>query len=212
MANKEHLARLKEAIEKKDIKTWNKWRQEYPDVKLDFSEENFVGAYLRSVMFGRANLSGANFTEANLTWAYLKEADLSKANLYGINLSKANLCKANLSQATLYEAILNGVNLNEANLSEAKLCEAVFSYADLRKADLRRANLSEAHLRGVDLGEADICWADFSFVEGLEPSQIKSAKNWESAYYSQEMLESLGLPPDHNEKLRKAIEQKQPGT
>jgi hypothetical protein len=100
MANKEHLAPLKEAIEKKDIEIWNKWRQENPDIRSD--------------------LSGA-----------------------------------------------------------------------------------------------DLHLAQPSYVRGLVPSQIKSAVNWEVAFYSQEILVSLGLPPDHNEELRRkpkirALEEKQP--
>jgi hypothetical protein len=38
MANEEHLARLKEAIGKKDIAQWNEWRFGNQEVKPDLSE------------------------------------------------------------------------------------------------------------------------------------------------------------------------------
>lgn len=48
MAKSEHLAKLMEGVE-----AWNKWRQENPDVELDFRE-----ADLRVT-----KLSGAHYTE-----------------------------------------------------------------------------------------------------------------------------------------------------
>jgi hypothetical protein len=33
MANPEHLAILKEALEKKDIRIWNDWREKNPDIR-----------------------------------------------------------------------------------------------------------------------------------------------------------------------------------
>jgi len=35
----------------------------------------------------------------------------------------------------------------------------------------------------------------------LTASQVKQAKNWKLAFYPDDFLEKLGLPPDHNETL-----------
>ena len=37
---------------------------------------------------------------------------------------------------------------------------------------------------------------------GCSSKEKKQAKHWENAFYGVSVLESLGLPPDHNEKLR----------
>jgi hypothetical protein len=97
--------------------------------------------------------------------------------------------------------ILFGVNFRSAYLSSVD-----FTQADLRSVDLTNADLTHADLTHADLTHADLTYADLRSAKGLELSQIKSAKNWHKALYSSELLESLGLLPDHNEKLLKEFE------
>jgi hypothetical protein len=87
--NEEHLARLKEAINKKDIKIWNRWR---------ISNKNITPN------FRNADLSRTDLRGADLRWAILK-----KANLQGVNLTGAELSKAKLSKANIRGAILNNI-------------------------------------------------------------------------------------------------------
>ena len=116
------------------------------------------------------------------------------------DLSGAVLQGANLKQARFWRADLRGANLENARLSGADLWQADLSGAILQRANLKQANLSKA----------DLSKADLSSARGLSPFRIKSASEWEKAFYSAEILESLGLPRNHNEKLRKELEQKQP--
>ncbi len=73
------------------------------------------------------------------------------------------------------------------------------------RADLSGANLSRANLRGANLSGADLTGADLRDGRDLTASQIKAAKNWELAFYSDDFLKKLRLPPDHNEKVRKKL-------
>ncbi len=57
---------------------------------------------------------------------------------------------------------------------------AVLYYLQGKYAD------AEPHLRGA---------------QGLTASQVKAAKNWKLAFYSDDFLKELGLPPDHNKTL-----------
>src|SRR4051812_47781506 len=68
MANKEHLARLKQGVE-----VWNQWRRANPKTRPDLSQ-------------------------ANLTGAHLVEADLSDTNLFWTDLAHANLHKADFTR------------------------------------------------------------------------------------------------------------------
>ncbi len=88
--------------------------------------------------------------------------------------------RADLSKANLQEAILRGANLQGANLTEA----------NLQKAILYEANLHGATLIGA---------------KGLTASQVKKAKNWDLSFYSVDLLKTLGLPPDHNERVKKKL-------
>jgi uncharacterized protein YjbI with pentapeptide repeats len=184
MALEQHLRLINEAIEKHKIAIWNNWRQEHPDIRPDLS-----GMDLRRVNLKEAALQGVNLEDANL-----RGTDLSLANLSGADLHKTNLVRTNLSAANLTEANVSGANLSEANLSEANFSEANLSETQLLGALFQGSNLSKANLEDN--------------VKDLSPSQIRSAKNWEAAYFSKGTLEGLGLPPDHNEKLRKEVEEK----
>jgi hypothetical protein len=93
MANPEHLAVLKQGVER-----WNKWREAHPDVEPDLSRSG-----LEKVNLGEANLRGANLSKANL-----HGSDLSWANLTGANLSQTNL-----RQGTLPSQLSHSVSVNE---------------------------------------------------------------------------------------------------
>jgi hypothetical protein len=106
MANKEHLAILRQGVE-----AWNRWREKNPTIRPDLSVADLI----------RANLSGAN----------LSMADLSVADLSGANLSGADLRGANLGVADLSGANLNGADLSGANVKLAAVGYTVFGAVDL---------------------------------------------------------------------------------
>ncbi len=86
-------------------------------------------------------------------------------------------------------------DLVEANLQGAFLVEAKLQGAKLSEANLRGAYLDGANLRGATLVGA----------KGLTASQVKKAKNWKLAFYNKDFLKKLGLPPDHNEKVKEKL-------
>src|SRR4051795_13670279 len=97
MANKEHLAQLKQGVE-----AWNQWRRENPNARPDLSQANLAGAHLVE-----ADLSGTNLFWADLAHANLHNADFSRSNLFGANLFGANLHKAVLWDADLSDTGLD---------------------------------------------------------------------------------------------------------
>jgi hypothetical protein len=120
----------------------------------------------------------------DLSGADLRETDLNYADLSKSDLNKANLIRTHLSAANLTEANFSEANLDGANFSDALLLGALLFGADLNKANLE------------------------DNVKKLSQSQIRTAKNWETAYYCKGILEDFGLPLGHNETLRKGIEEK----
>jgi|GEM_PF-2930337 len=141
MANQEHLKILK-----KGFKVWNQWREDNPDVTIDFSGADFF----------EGKLFEANLMSVNLSRATLFNADLSHANLHNANLHNANLRGANLIHTDLSSANLRNTNLSHANLSGADLRDADIRLADLRLANLSNANLSGSNLRLANLGVTDL--------------------------------------------------------
>ncbi len=108
---------------------------------------------------------------------------------------KADLARANLQVAFLFEANLEGANLNEANLQDALLLDA----------NLEGANLAEANLKGADLLGAQLKGVNLQSATNLTASDVKRAENWELAFYSDDFLKKLGLPPDHNERVKEKL-------
>ncbi len=96
-------------------------------------------------------------------------------------------------------------NLGAANLQKAVLFEANLQGADLQSAKLQGADLGFANLQGASLGFANLQEADLRLAQGLTASQLLEAKNWELAIYRDDFLKKLGLPPDHNERVKKKL-------
>lgn len=119
---------------------------------------------------------------------FISKVDLSEANLNGADLSLAKLSKARFRGAELNRANLNGANLNLACLSGAKL-----EHAELNKAILSHANLNGASLNGITLKKAHLRGTLLRGTQDLNPTQVKTAKNWESAKYDPEFRKRLGL-------------------
>ena len=151
MANPEHLAILKQGVEK-----WNRWRKEDP------SRPGNGYAYpdLREADLRGADVSKADFDGTDLCGANLKGANLSEANLHGADLSEANLCEVDLRYASLNKANLSATNLSEANLRGVDLFSANLRRADLSRANLGRSLLVDAELNGANLHGASFIWAD----------------------------------------------------
>jgi uncharacterized protein YjbI with pentapeptide repeats len=126
MANKAHLARLKQGVI-----AWNQWRKAHPEIR-------------------------PKFTSAKLAMAILSGVDLALADLHGADLSYVDLQEAMLQEVDLHKANLSGANLDEANLSNVNLREADLTGGDLRWVDLSRADLTRAHVGGTAFGHIDL--------------------------------------------------------
>ncbi len=148
--------------------------------------------------------------EVHQTWVESEgkeggRANLRNANLQGADLFGANLQGAVLSDANLQEAFLQEANLQKAVLSKADLQDAGLLRANLREANLLEANLQKARLFLVTLQNTHLIFANLQQARGLSESQVRQAKNWRQAFYNDDFLKELGLPPDHNKKLKKVL-------
>jgi len=152
-------------------------------------------------------VKGTDLFGADLRYADASVAFLAKANLIDARLEGASLQFGDLRQAALFGAHLTGADLTGARLDKA----------DLAVAQMTGSGLIRASLTAADLTGADLTFAELTFTKGLTADQLKTAKNWDKAYYDDDLLKELGLPPDHNQKLaeeQKREEQKksQPAT
>jgi uncharacterized protein YjbI with pentapeptide repeats len=155
----------------------------------------------------------------DLRYADAYGAFLAKANLSGAHLEGADLRFSDLRQAKVY---FEGPYLNSADLSKANLSGANLTRAELKDVDLTKANLTQVDLSGADLSNTILTGADLTFADfrsqdtnhkttGLTMAALKTAKNWDKAYYDADLLPQLGLPPDNNHKLDEEQKQQKKG-
>ncbi|MDJ0687754.1 MAG: pentapeptide repeat-containing protein [Xenococcaceae cyanobacterium MO_188.B32] len=92
----------------------------------------------------------------------------AQKNLRSFNFTNANLEDANLAKADFYRSNFSHANLSNANLAEANLYRANLYNANFANTNLKNANLTNANLKSA---------------KNLTPTQIKSACNWEKAFF-----------------------------
>jgi hypothetical protein len=121
-------------ILKQGVKTWNKWREDNPDIipqlsKIDFGDEFSFTPSLEGI---------------NLSSAYLESS-----NLFSLTLDSANLERAHLQNVNCYGASFKNVNFNSANLELVNFC-----LADLDGADFKESYLGSTIFGFTDLSTA----------------------------------------------------------
>ncbi len=136
MPNPEHLAKLR-----KDVKAWNRWRDENPNVTPDLRGAKLNGASLGKANLFQADMRSAELREAELRSANLRESDLGKAELVNADLSGANLTAASLVGASLMGVLFCGAELDDADFGEDTCSYTMFLDVDLSSVDRRRARI-----------------------------------------------------------------------
>ncbi|NET36257.1 MAG: hypothetical protein F6K19_30235 [Cyanothece sp. SIO1E1] len=131
MSDQDYLKLIEQGVE-----SWNRWRQEHPDVTPNLSH-----AYLFQI-----NLSMANLRDVNLHRACLIGADLRMADLRDADLSNAYASEADLTQANLTAADLRGANFSQANFTDADLSKTQAAATNFAAAQLARACLKDWHI------------------------------------------------------------------
>jgi uncharacterized protein YjbI with pentapeptide repeats len=183
------------------------------DTDISIKPPNWTGKKEQELdLIKGADISHQDLRYARVFNAFLAKAQLMETDLRGAAFNGADMRQANLQQANLQGALLWGVDLRGADLSAVKLQGAEMPGTDLTSADLTAADLTGLtfgkifqHSSAVNITETatKLKYANLRFAKGIAPADIQSCDDWDMAFYSDEMLEKLGLPPDHNQKLIK---------
>jgi uncharacterized protein YjbI with pentapeptide repeats len=105
---------------------------------------------------------------------------------------------SNLRQAGLPGTILHRADLTAADFTGADLSGADLTSVDLSAANLTGANLESANLRNASLSGANLTFANFgtdtlSGPAGLRLVTLRTAVNWDKAYYDDDLLKQLAF-------------------
>lgn len=175
MASKEQLNVLRRGPH-----IWNRWREEYPELKPD--------------------LRAANLRETNLANADLRECDLRGAVLLGATLEYADLTKANLSFADLRFVELKGAKLRGAVFREAKGISPEMLRSAAGPSTARQAALVLVPLIAV------MAIAGFGLVQLKQSPSREAASDPQQAA---SVLASTAAPPESSSARSDSLEEVQ---
>ena len=128
-----HIDHIK--ILKQGVKTWNKWREDNPDIipqlsRVDFGDligvhNDLVGINFSNVYVENSSLFCLTFDDSNFEGAYLQNSNCYSASFKNVNFTSANFELVNLTLTDLNGANLNGTYLGNTifgncNLSSVK--------------------------------------------------------------------------------------------
>lgn len=129
---------------------------------VDLREAMVIQAELVNVVMRKAHLSGAKFDGSNLDGGDFQEADFKHASLRRAQLHDANCTKADFS----------GADLSFADLAGSNLENAIFDV----HTNFSKTNLQDTRLRGVQWGDADLSFVEWSAIRELrDETEAKKA-------------------------------------
>jgi uncharacterized protein YjbI with pentapeptide repeats len=158
-------------ILKQDSDTWNQWRTNNPNARIDLRYINEPNINLRNYNLSNAKFNdsiipASNFTYAELENTIFENSKLSNSYFTGANIKRANFNSADLKKAHFDGVKANWVTLKETHLVRAKFRGSDFSHSEFLKCDLRKANFENAilyhtnfypsNLRGANFKNADL--------------------------------------------------------
>ena len=158
MANLQHIAWLKEGVEK-----WNARRQSQR-FDPDLSSEDIsraLGGHDRedmreiSVLLRNVNLSGTDLSNSTL-----RDTDLTGAKFYMANLTDANLRGSDFTEAQFVGGTSHGARFHSAKFFKTlflkhNLTGAQFNGAEIQETRFLQCTLNQAHLYNETLAGAD---------------------------------------------------------
>lgn len=167
MANPEHLRILD-----KGVQAWNEWRMSEPYGYPDLSNAGLQGMDLRGVLFGWANLCGADLRRANLSPADQRPPGMPFSAYY---IRTANTADNLRAISTSGCADLRYTELQRAHLTDASLDHSVLVGADISGAALDGTSFYGASFGSTVLGGVDLTCASISGAKFTEPCTIDLA-------------------------------------
>jgi uncharacterized protein YjbI with pentapeptide repeats len=167
----------------------------------DFSGYDLHGHYLSACDLAGANLSGANLRNVTVGAKDLRSCDLAGADVYHAFLEEAKVLpeQAKLTRNWIHArwspAILAELRL-PPNHNDILSDQGQNSLAyDLHDRDLKGSDFTQTILDRVDVAGSD-------FSDAITPpGTALSTKNWLLARWPTDVLQSVRLPKDHNDRV-----------
>ncbi|BCS89987.1 pentapeptide repeat-containing protein [Pseudodesulfovibrio sediminis] len=210
MANPDHLKILEQGVE-----TWNKWREDNPEVVPDFQNAELNGLICNAPELVGLQSDNQIFQWKTIQWLHGGEAvvvafdPIEKMTIHGINFQGVDFRGAQLKGAKFLgadfkEADLRGANLHMALLwgtifHKAKLNNVVFDFVEAYGSSFYKAKFTDAFLQSVKFQRTNCVevsfkrtkclGADFS-DSAIELANFQSAKLTKAIFHGSSIIEA----------------------
>jgi uncharacterized protein YjbI with pentapeptide repeats len=152
---------------KNDVKSFNAYREKYPNQKIDFTKlDNFI-----------------NFKNSNLD-----DANLSNMNLEGLNFADSNMRKVKLKESNISNCDFNRCYLSNSDLRGVLALNTCFKYAEAENCDYRGANVELSNFDNSILHDSDFRGSNLTRKQMLK-AQCSKRSGWSDETYSGEISE-----------------------
>jgi hypothetical protein len=145
MANREHVAKLKEGRE-----AWNKWRKTTEE-KPDLSGIVLVGDSLDHYNLAAVQFSDAEFENVSLFGSSCEGCSFERTRLVNANFSGTSLKKSSFRGTTIEFGVFFWCDLDESDFTDAALTATTFAQVSLRGVrGLETISKSATNSIGID--------------------------------------------------------------
>lgn len=133
---------------KKDVKSFNSYREKYPNQKIDFTQiddpKKFKYSSLDGANLSNMNLEGLNFADSNMGKVQLIESNIMNCNFSRCYLNKSDL-RGVLAVNTRFElAEAEHCDFRGADVDGSKFDNSILHDSDFRGSNLTRNQISKA--------------------------------------------------------------------
>lgn len=163
--------------------TGKKWEAEASDLR----SSNFAKTRLTNAVFFSSKLDGADFKDSRLVSGSFSKSKFRSARFDGALLQSMSVREASFVESSFLRSRIKSVTFESCDFSQADFSQAIMTNIAFHSCNLAGAKLTGADIRGVNLMSAS----------GLQPEQVKTAKNWRLAIHGADMRRQLDLPDDY---------------
>ena len=165
---------------KNDVKSFNAYREKYPNQKIDFTKLD------DSINFKHSSLNHANLSNINIEGLNFEDSDMGKVQLIQSNINNCNFSRCNLSLSDL-----RGV----------KAKNTCFKYAKAFKCDFRGSDVELANFNHCYLHLSDFRNSNFNSYQKNDSFHSKEVYTnpewlWDGFYYNHNYVSTLQLDKD----------------
>ncbi|HMQ80217.1 MAG TPA: TIR domain-containing protein [Ignavibacteria bacterium] len=148
---------------KEGAKTWNKWRKENLDVKIDLRNETFKKSDFSKMQLDNIDFTDSLILDSDFTSSKLTNVSFKDSYIENCNFSNALIKNSNFKLSHLVSSKFIFSNINNCIFDETFINETIFDNTELLESDLSNSLISFTIFNSTDLAKSNFLKSQFSY-------------------------------------------------